>query len=125
MTPTPNPVSDFTLTLSLSLLTLALKRLALALTFYLTPALTLTLFNAQATLTVADFLHSDPELESPCAASLGEQQDANLREEALQELRAVTTPVKQLRKLFEKAYTGFDDADWAKVEAWVKADPSK
>jgi len=77
---------------------------------------------ARASLSVAEFVHADPELELPCAASLGEPVSV---EDPTTELLGVTKPVKQLRKLFEKAYTGFDDADWAKVQAWAKADPGR
>ena len=57
----------------------------------------------------------------PCAAALG---SAPSEAAALAALRAEDEPSKQLRKLFEKAYTGFDDDDWAKVEAWAAADPA-
>lgn len=72
---------------------------------------------------VAEFLRTDPELERPCANSLSQPGSA----EALAELRRLegsADPNKKLRKLLEQAYTGFDDADWAKVQEWANADPS-
>ena len=77
----------------------------------------------RARQSVADFLRADPELERPCANSLSQPGGA----EALAEVRRMASsadPSQQLRKLLEKTYTGFDDADWAQVQAWAKADPS-
>ena len=65
-------------------------------------------------------MHADPELERPCAAALGAAPSGAAE---LAEMRSEVDPPKQLRKLLEKAYRGFDDADWAKVAAWAKADP--
>ena len=52
----------------------------------------------------------DPEREAPCLAS-----DTDLNN--------VTTPKQKLKKMFERAYTGFDGADWEKVQAWISEKP--
>ena len=72
---------------------------------------------ARANLTIAEFVHADPELEAPCAADL--LADPLSPRDVLD-----SRPSKKLLTLFKKAYAGFDEAtDWPKVEAWVVADP--
>ena len=53
--------------------------------------------------------HDDPE-RAPCAAD-----DAPL------DLAAAATADGKLRQLFKKAYAGFDDDDWKKVQAWAQS----
>ena len=106
-----------------------------------------------ASKSIAEFVHADPELELPCAAWLDETRDETrppldeteggeesalppslsaakklrrLVETTLDETRPPSlSAAKKLRRLLERAYKGFDDADWAKVQAWVKADPER
>ncbi|KAJ1450325.1 alkaline-phosphatase-like protein [Pelagophyceae sp. CCMP2097] len=54
----------------------------------------------------------DPEREAPCA---------NVDFARARNLSAASGG--DLRRLFEAAYSGFDDADMAKVDAWFAADP--
>ena len=58
---------------------------------------------------VAGFVRGD-DPERPCAAN-----DAPL------DLAAAATADGKLRQLFKKAYTGFDDDDWKKVQAWAQS----
>ena len=56
---------------------------------------------------------AEPDLEYVCGANrepLGPE-DAE-------------TPTKKLKALFRKAYTGFDNADWQKVQRWIASSPA-
>lgn len=54
-----------------------------------------------------------PEIETTCAANRAPITAAD-----------VASPATRLRKMFERAYTGFDDADWEKVQWWTRHDPA-
>ncbi len=55
-------------------------------------------------------LYDDPEREAPCLASGANLEDA-------------TSPRSKLKKMFARAYSGFDDNDWEKVQKWIAETP--
>ena len=55
-------------------------------------------------------LFDDPEREAPCLASSAS-------------LEGAQTPESKLKKLFARAYSGFNDADWEKVQKWISETP--
>ena len=74
---------------------------------------TLSRAASQGAGALAWALAREPDLEEVCGAN---------REPLSADDAA--TPATKLRKLFKKAYTGFDNADWQKVQQWNAEDPA-
>ena len=65
-------------------------------------------------------LYADNELESPCV-NMDRAEVAAFADDARRHHRGGGS--KTLFQLFEKAYRGFNESDWKKVQAWISESP--